>query len=55
MKWLSDVLLLAGLGALTWGAALIEPAAGWIVGGLCCVLVALMLGYVYTRRDRKGT
>lgn len=32
-RWAADVLLVAGAAAITVGAALIYPPAGWIAGG----------------------
>lgn len=41
---LTTLLELVGLGAVTTGAALIDPAAGFIVGGAFAVLVGFVLG-----------
>lgn len=40
-RWeiISDVLILSGGGLFTAGAAMIYPAAGFIVAGSCCVLI----------------
>jgi len=40
----TTMLELAGLVSVTTGAALIDPAAGWIVGGLSAVLVGYLAG-----------
>jgi hypothetical protein len=41
--FLSVLTFVLGLAAITTGAALIAPAAGFIVGGLCSVLVGVLL------------
>jgi len=41
---LADVLLLGGAAAVTYGAALIYPQAGWIVGGLLALGAGWRLG-----------
>lgn len=40
----TTVLEVAGLGSVTTGAAMVEPAAGWIVGGVSAVLVGYLAG-----------
>lgn len=40
----TTMLELAGLASVTTGAALIDPAAGFIVGGASAVLVGYLLG-----------
>lgn len=32
-EWWPDALLVAGAGAVAYGAGLLHPAAGWMVGG----------------------
>ncbi len=32
--------LTAGVSAMTYGASMFSPAAGWIVGGLCACMFA---------------
>lgn len=44
-SWLPDVLMLAGAGAVSVGAGMVYPPAGWIVGGL----FALIAGYMLAR------
>lgn len=48
---LTTLLELAGLGAVTMGAALIDPAAGFITGGALAVLVGFLLGLPPRRGD----
>lgn len=48
---LTTVLELAGLGAVTTGAALIDPAAGFIVGGLLAVVVGALLDWPTRKED----
>lgn len=43
--WLPDVLMVAGAGAVSTGAGLIYPPAGWVVGGV----FALVAGYMTAR------
>jgi len=40
---LSNVLAVAGFALLTAGAALLAPAAGFLVAGACCVLVSRLV------------
>ena len=40
---LSNVLAVAGFVLLTAGAALVAPAAGFLVAGACCVLVSRLV------------
>jgi len=42
---LTTLLELAGLAAVTTGAALIDPAAGFIVGGALAIGVGVLLGW----------
>lgn len=37
-----DVLLAAGLAAITYGVTRLSISAGWIVGGLCVIAFALV-------------
>lgn len=36
-KWATDLLLVAGAAAITVGAALVYPPAGWIAGGVLAI------------------
>lgn len=45
-----DMVALAGAGALVYGAALVTPALGWIVGGGMALGAALL----WTRYAPKG-
>ena len=40
---LSNILAVAGFVLLTAGAALVAPAAGFLVAGVCCVLVSRLV------------
>lgn len=40
---LSNILAVAGFVLLTLGAWMIAPAAGFLVAGLCCVLVSRLV------------
>lgn len=44
-RWelISDGLILAGGGLFTAGAAIIYPAAGFIVAGFCCVFLGWLV------------
>jgi hypothetical protein len=44
-SWLPDALMLAGAAGVSYGAGLVYPPAGWIVGGL----FALSAGYLAAR------
>lgn len=40
---ISNVLAVAGFVLLTVGAALVAPAAGFVVAGACCILVSRLV------------
>lgn len=48
---MATVLQLAGIAAVVAGAALIAPAAGFIVGGIACVLLGVAVETA-NRKDR---
>ena len=41
LAWLPDVLAVLGMACIVWGAALLHPAAGLIVGGVVLLILAL--------------
>lgn len=43
LKILSIAAELSGIAAITWGFSQIFPWLGWIVGGVCLVLIGLAL------------
>ena len=47
---MGTVLQIAGIAAVVTGAALIAPAAGFIVGGIACVLLGVAVETA-TRKD----
>lgn len=51
---LTTALELAGLGSVTFGAALLHPAAGWIVGGVLAVAAGALLGAGGRDADGEG-
>jgi hypothetical protein len=44
MRFLPDLLGVAGFAAVAYGAALLDPSAGWIIGGLGAIYVSYRLG-----------
>lgn len=48
--WLPDALLTGGAGAVAYGAHLVHPAAGFVVGGL----FALAAGWLLSRASAKA-
>lgn len=44
MKYLDDVLLLAGCGCVLYGLSLWSAAITWIVGGLMLIGLAVLVG-----------
>lgn len=41
-RWLSDFLLAAGAAAVSTGAAMIYPPAGWIAGGVLAIIGGIL-------------
>ena len=52
MNYLADILWVAGTASITVGAALLNPAAGCIVGGVLLIVSAVLVAM--TRRDVKS-
>ena len=42
-EWVPDGLMVAGAGAIAYGASLVYPPAGWMVGGVLAIAGGVLL------------